>query len=133
VRKALVTVLSMWCFHVVALSKVTPRQVTLFTRGISRPFSCSTSSETLKSSVEIDRLSFPFIELYVPALTPRIDCSEAAFQLQLRVSLSRKYTYHPRTEQDVFQVLRGNHLYIDCTILGQGRNLQAPLPLFLLA
>jgi hypothetical protein len=42
---------------------------------MSPPFSCSTSSG------EIDRLSFPFIDLYVPGLTPRIHCSESALQL----------------------------------------------------
>jgi hypothetical protein len=35
----------------------------------------------LKSSEEMDRPSFPFTELYVPALTPRIHCSETALQL----------------------------------------------------
>jgi hypothetical protein len=32
------------------------------------------------SSEEIDCLKFPFIHLYVPALTPGIHCNEAALQ-----------------------------------------------------
>jgi hypothetical protein len=58
--EALATVLSMWSFHAILLSKVTPRYVTLFTKGMSRPFSCSTSSGTLKSSGGTDLLNFPF-------------------------------------------------------------------------
>jgi hypothetical protein len=49
-------------FDVILLSKVAPIYVTLLTKGLSRPFNCSTSSGTLKSSGEIDRLNFPFIE-----------------------------------------------------------------------
>jgi hypothetical protein len=47
VRKALATVLSVWSLTVILLSKVTPRYVILFTKGVSRPFSCNTSSGTL--------------------------------------------------------------------------------------
>jgi hypothetical protein len=47
-------------------------------KGIgSSVFSCNTSSGT---SGEIDRRSFPFIDPHVPALTLRIQCSEAALQ-----------------------------------------------------
>jgi hypothetical protein len=70
VCKALDTVLLIGCSHVIILSKVTPRYDTLFTKGMSRPFSCSASLRTLKSYGEIVRLSFVFIDLYVPALTP---------------------------------------------------------------
>jgi hypothetical protein len=35
--KALATVLSTWRLHVILMSKVTPRYVTLFTKGMSRP------------------------------------------------------------------------------------------------
>jgi hypothetical protein len=62
-RKTLATVISIWCLHYIILSKVTPRYVVLFSRGMFRPISCSTSSGTLKSSGEIDRLRFPFINL----------------------------------------------------------------------
>jgi hypothetical protein len=34
----------------------------------------------IKPSKEINRLGFTFIEIYVPALSPRIHCSEAALQ-----------------------------------------------------
>jgi hypothetical protein len=37
------------------------------------------------------------------------------------------------TEQDVFQVPRGHHLFIDRTIFEQGQNLEEFLPLFFLA
>jgi hypothetical protein len=47
VRKTLATVLSKWSFHVILLSKVTPRYITLFTKGMSRPFSCNMSLGTL--------------------------------------------------------------------------------------
>jgi hypothetical protein len=41
---------------------------------------CSTSSGASTSSGEIDRLSFPFNDLYVPALIPRLYCSETPLQ-----------------------------------------------------
>jgi hypothetical protein len=44
------------------------------------------------------------------------------------ISLSCKYRYHPRNEQDECQVLWRHRLYKDCIILGQGWNLEAPLP-----
>jgi hypothetical protein len=77
VSKASAAFLSIWFLHAIHLSKVTPRYVTLFAKGMSRPFSRSRVS---KSSAEIYRLGFPFIDLYVPAFTPRIHCSEAALQ-----------------------------------------------------
>jgi hypothetical protein len=49
VRKTLSTVLLIWCLHDILLLKVTPRHATLFTKGISRPFSCYTTSGTLSS------------------------------------------------------------------------------------
>jgi uncharacterized membrane protein YhdT len=45
------------------------------------------------------------------------------------VCVWRIYRYCPRSEQGVFQVPRWHHLCINCTELGQGRNLVAPLPL----
>jgi hypothetical protein len=56
--KALATVLLIWWLHVILLLKGTPRYITLFTGGLYGPCSC-TSSRTLKSSREIDRLGFP--------------------------------------------------------------------------
>jgi hypothetical protein len=38
------------------------------------------TSGTLKASGEIYRLSFPFVDLYVPALIPRLQRSEAELQ-----------------------------------------------------
>jgi hypothetical protein len=45
--------------HVILLWKASPRCVALFTEGMSRPFICSTSSGTLQSFRETDRLRFP--------------------------------------------------------------------------
>jgi hypothetical protein len=68
-RKALISVLSILHLHVILLLKVTPRYeyVTLFTKGMSCPFSCSMFSGTLDFSEEIDYLNIPFIDVYVPA------------------------------------------------------------------
>jgi hypothetical protein len=52
----------------------------IVSNGMSRSHSCSTSSGTHKSSGEIGRLSFFFINCYVPVLTLRLHCSEAALQ-----------------------------------------------------
>jgi hypothetical protein len=51
----------------------------------------------------------------------------------VHASLSHKYRYRPWTEQEEFQVWWGRHLYVDCTILKQGWNLEEPLPLFFFA
>jgi hypothetical protein len=55
------TVLSIWCLHVILPSKAAPSYVTLFTNGISRPLF------VVRHSGDIDRLSFPFTDIYVPA------------------------------------------------------------------
>jgi hypothetical protein len=74
-----------------------------------------------KSSGERDRLSFLFIDLHVPS---RIAvCRER----DVHISVSRRYRYRPRTEQDGFQLPWGAS-YVDCTIMGQGQNFEAPLP-----
>jgi hypothetical protein len=86
---------------------------------MSRPFSC-TSSQTLKCSGEIDRLSFPFIDLYVPPLTPRLRCSEAALQFAEHTTfmfLCRVNTGNfTEKKENEFQVPRGYHSYIDCSV-----------------
>jgi hypothetical protein len=101
-----------------------------------RPFSCNTSSGPLKSSGERDRLSFSFINIYVAALTERIHCSEAALLFAESTTfmfLCRVNSYRAQTEQDGLQVPQRHQLYINCSIFGQGRNLEEPLPLFFLA
>jgi hypothetical protein len=40
--KALAAVLSIWCLHVIIVSKLTLRYVELIIKRMSRPFSCST-------------------------------------------------------------------------------------------
>jgi hypothetical protein len=79
VRKDLASVISIWFLHVILLSKVTPKYVTLFTRECLVRLAVRRQG-LYKSSGEIDLQIFPFIDLYVPALTPRIHCSEAALQ-----------------------------------------------------
>jgi hypothetical protein len=124
VRKALTTVLSMWCFHVIHLSKMTQRYVTLFTKRMSRRFSCNTSSGTISLRRNYSAHTKISLQRGRVALCREHDVYAA---------LSRIYRYRQRTKQDEFQVLRKYHLCIDCTILGQGRNLEKPLPLFFLA
>jgi hypothetical protein len=60
-------------------------------------------------------------------------CVAVCREHDVRGSLSHKYRYRPRTEQNEFQVQRMRRLYIDIggTILGQRRNPEEPLPLFL--
>jgi hypothetical protein len=48
-------------------------------------------------------------------------------------SLPRKYRDRLQTKQDEFQVSQGHHLYTESTLLGQGWNVEASLPLFFLA
>jgi hypothetical protein len=48
VHKALDAVLLIWCLYIVLLSKVTPRYITLFTKGMSHLFIHSMSSWTIK-------------------------------------------------------------------------------------
>jgi hypothetical protein len=96
---------------------------------------CSILLGTLESSGEIDCLTFPFIDLYVPAFTSRIHCSESVLQFaenKTFIFLYRINTGIIRKQQDGFQVSWGHHLHIDCTILGQGWNLEKPLLLFFL-
>jgi hypothetical protein len=93
---------------------------------MSGPFSCSTSSGTRKSFGEIDRLSFLFIDVHVPELTPRIHYSEASLQFAETttfVCLCRVNTGIVREQTKTsFEAPWGHHLYIDSTIFGQGRN-----------
>jgi hypothetical protein len=84
---ALSAVLSIWSLCVILLSMATPRYVTLFTKGISRHFSCNTSLGTLKFYEEEDDRNFPIINLYVSTLTPRFHCSEAARQFAKNTTL----------------------------------------------
>jgi hypothetical protein len=127
VRKALASVLSIWCLHMILLSKVTPRYVTLFTNVCLVRLVVVRRQGLFKSSGEIDRPSVSIIDLHVPALTPRIHCSEATLQC------SEKYRCRPRTDQDEFQMPLGHHLYIGCAMLGQGWNLEPSLTMCFLA
>jgi hypothetical protein len=80
--------------------------------------------------------SHTFIYVYIKALTSRIHCSEAALLFAEDTTfmfLSRKCRYHLLTEQDGFLVPQVHHFYIDCTIMGQGWNLEELLPAFFLA
>jgi hypothetical protein len=117
------------CLYAILLSKVIPRHVTLFTKGLFRPFSCSTSSGTL-SSGETDRLSFPFFDLYVP----RIHCNESPLQFAKNTMFMLLYRVNRGivSEQSNMSSACGGAslIYMNCTILEQGRNLDEPLLLF---
>lgn len=58
VHEALATVGSIWSVHVILLSNVTLRYLTLCTKGMSRPFGCTIRDS--KSSGEMDHPSFSF-------------------------------------------------------------------------
>jgi hypothetical protein len=84
------------------------------------------------SSREVDRLVFPSLIFCARAdtLTPQQWGHAGVCSIRdAHVSLLRIHRYRPRTEQGLFQVPRGHHLCINCTVLGQGRNLMALLPL----
>jgi hypothetical protein len=81
---------------------------------MSPPFSCNTSSGT-RSSGEIDLPSFPYIDIYVPARTPRIHCSEAALQFAedtMFVFLCRVNTDVGREQGKMSFRCRGGIIYI---------------------
>jgi hypothetical protein len=88
-----------------------------------------------QSSGEVDRLSPSFFDLFVPAFTPRIHCSEAALRFAESttfMSLCRVNTGIVSEQSRMCFRFRGDiiYLYIQYTILWQGRNLEACLPLF---
>jgi hypothetical protein len=68
-----------YSLHVILLSIIRPRYITLFTKGMFLPFSHSTPLRIL-SLKETDRLNFLFIHRDVPVLTPQLHCSEAMLQ-----------------------------------------------------
>jgi hypothetical protein len=84
--KALTTVLLIWCLHVILLSKVTLRFITLFTKELSPHSVVVCLPGTLSGG--INRLSFLFIDLYVPVFIPRIHCSEASFHFAQNMTLT---------------------------------------------
>jgi hypothetical protein len=89
--------------------------------------------QRLLSLLEKHRLSFPFIDLYVPVLTPWIHWSEATLQFAentmfMFVCCVNMCIIHKQSKMSS----RCHHLYIDCIILGEGWNLEPPLPLFFL-
>jgi hypothetical protein len=84
----------------------------------------------------MDRLNIPFINFYFLSLTQRLDCSEAALQLAENTTyifLYRGNTGVIREQGKMSFRSREHRLYIECAILGEGRKLEAPLPLYLLA
>jgi hypothetical protein len=89
-------VTSLRSVHVLLLSEISSRYFALFTKGMFHPFSWTLSSGTPKLSRETDRLSFPFIDSYVPAFTPLLHSREAALQFAEKMAfmLCRVYTVH---------------------------------------
>jgi hypothetical protein len=68
--------------------------------------------------------------------TPQLHRSEAMLQLSEKITLFAIcciYTHHQRRGLDGQLGFGGHHFYMNCTRLGTGRNLVAPLLVFLLA
>jgi hypothetical protein len=88
-----------------------------------------------KSFREIDSLGFPFIDLYVPALTPLLHCSEAALQFAENTTfmlLCRVYTGIVREQGRMSSRSHGRRrLCVDCTVVGQRWSLETPADIYL--
>jgi hypothetical protein len=123
VPKALAAIFSMCSLYVI-LSKMTPRYLTLFTNGMFRP---------VEGRPQAFYLSLPFIDFYVPALTPWPHSSDATLEFVQHATLMFLCCVYPgivREQSKVYsRCCGGYHLCTKCTVLGQGRNLVAPLPL----
>jgi hypothetical protein len=61
VPKALVEIFSMCSLHVILLSEMTPKYLTLFTNGDVPSFHLKVVLRHSSSSREVDRLSLPFV------------------------------------------------------------------------
>lgn len=124
----LAAVLSICRLHVIILLKMTPKSFTPFTNGMFLPFSCSTFSGALS------HLEKSFIELYVPALTPRYLCSEAALQFAENttfVLLRRVYRGIVHEEGKMNSRCRGDIVYIwTVQYWGKDRALRLPCRYF---
>jgi hypothetical protein len=94
-------------------------------------------SGTLKSSGEIliDHLGFPVIDLYVPALTSQIHCSNFALQFAENTTFVFPFCINTGIvhEQNGIPGAMGSSFIVDHRILGQRRYLEEFLPLFFLA
>jgi hypothetical protein len=81
-------------FHVIFLSKVTQRYVTLFTKGMSRPFSCSASSGTISLLEKETAWVFHLWSFCSSAHTTNSlqwGCVAVCREHNIHISLSRKY------------------------------------------
>jgi hypothetical protein len=86
-------------------------------------FQCKMSLRRPKSVKKVDSVSLIFIDIYIQALTPRLNSTETSQQLSECRDLDRQ------------QVSAAYHLYtyIYCTRLGRGRDLTAPLDVYPMA
>jgi hypothetical protein len=64
-----------------------------------RFFSCIMSSAAASLLGEVDRLNFPFIDIYGPVLTLRLGVAVCR-EHNVNASLLRKYWYHAQTKHD---------------------------------
>jgi hypothetical protein len=128
-------VLSIWCLLVILLSKMATRCVTLFTKGISCPFSCSTSSGIRSLLERYDRVSFPFIDPCVPAPTPRLHLQwvrgAVCREHDVRVSMSRKYWISSSNRTKWVPDASGDIIYVQTVqYWGKGGTLRHPCHYF---
>jgi hypothetical protein len=73
VLKALASIISMWNFHVILLSEITPKYFIWFTKGMFHLFNIRWASFGLCLWQKC-----VFIEFYVPSLTPHLHWIETA-------------------------------------------------------
>jgi hypothetical protein len=113
------------------------RYVTLFTEGLSRPFSCSTSSGTIILLEKLIIWVFPSLIFMFQHLTPRIHCSEATLQFAENttfVFLCRVNISIIREKSKMNSRCHGGIIYIwSVQYWGKDGTLKHPRPLCFLA
>jgi hypothetical protein len=131
VSKALAAIFSC-SLHVILISKMTPRYLTLFTNWMFRPFSWRSSPGILRLLEKQIAWVFPSLIFMFQrrhhdptAVRPRwslFNTRRSCFSVAYtQVSSANRARCIPGA--------RGHHFCINCTVVGQGRNRMAPLPL----
>jgi hypothetical protein len=85
VRKALGTVLFIWCLHVIVLLEVSPRYITLFPKGMFHPCSCSTGPRDIASAKTQQKTPLPTIPLLLHDVTLSADHIENTVPINIPV------------------------------------------------
>jgi hypothetical protein len=101
--------------------------------GDAPSIQCKMGLREPKSMRKVDGLSFIFIDFYVQVLTPCLYNTETSLQLSENTTLfavSHIYVCHQQRGLERHQVFGAYHLYIQCTMLGTGWNLVAPLHVY---